>query len=674
MHDQPHPTSRRIDKVLVANRGEIALRVMRTCRRMGIATVAVFSDADADMPFVRFADEAFRIGPAPASESYLVIERILEAARATGADAIHPGYGFLSENASFARACAEAGTTFIGPSSLVIGLLGSKREAKLRAQGAGVPVVPGYNGDEQEVERLAARGKEIGFPILIKASAGGGGKGMRIVRAAGELTAALESAKREARGAFGDDTLLLERYIDRPRHVEIQILGDHHGNLIHLWERECSIQRRHQKVIEEAPSSAVDEARRHAMGAAGVAVGRAVGYTSAGTVEFIVAPDGGFYFLEVNTRLQVEHPVTEAITGLDLVREQIRIARGETLSLRAAPPIRGHAIEVRLYAEDADAGYLPTTGRVAAWEVPAEPGADGFLGVRVDAGVETGSEIGIHYDPMLAKVIAHAPSRAEAAQLLRRTLERSAIAGLTTNRGFLARVLGHDEFLAGQIDTHFLDRHADALRTPPVGDDALAAAAIAATLAGVAARAAAPRPLPHLEPGWRNVRFSDEVVRYRHGEREVEVGYRNLGGGRLAVRALGLAQTVRLISSGDELIVEDERGRRRRHRVVRSGARIAVLCGGVEVGLVEEPRFPEADADAVAGGCVAPMPGKVVKVLVAAGDAVTAGQTLLVLEAMKMEHAVKSHEAGTVERLVVAEGDQVDGGALLIVIASGSEG
>jgi acetyl-CoA carboxylase biotin carboxylase subunit len=668
-HDHPAPTSRPIEKVLVANRGEIAVRVMRTCRQMGIATVAVYSDADEGMPFVARADEAVRIGPAPAGASYLAIERILEAARRTGADAIHPGYGFLAENAAFARACVEAGLTFIGPSAMVIGLLGSKRDAKLRARGAGVPVVPGYDGDTQELAVLAARGREVGFPLLVKASAGGGGKGMRIVRGEEELMAALESARREAAGAFGDDTLILERYVERPRHIEIQILGDHHGHLVHLWERECSIQRRHQKVIEEAPSPALDEARRRAMGEAAVALGHAVGYTNAGTVEFIVGEDGAFYFLEVNTRLQVEHPVTEAITGLDLVREQIRIARGEPLGLTAAPPIRGHAIEVRLYAEDPDAGYLPTTGRLAAWHLPEEAGAAGCAGVRVDAGVAAGSEVGIHYDPMLAKVIAHAPTRLEAAQRLRRALEQGVVAGVTTNRAFLARVLGHPEFVAGRLDTHFLERHAAALAAPAPTDAQVAAAAIAATLAGFTARRAAARPLPHVEPAWRNVRFADQHVAYQVADRTVEVTYQNLGGDRLAIEVLGAAQTVRLCAAAPELIYEDGEGVRRRFRVTPLGARWLVSWQEAELTLLEVPRFPEAADEAVAGACVAPMPGKVVKVLVSEGQAVGAGEVLLVLEAMKMEHAVKAPEAGTVGRLAVADGDQVDSGALLAVIA-----
>src|SRR5262245_35990664 len=404
---------------------------MRTCKAMGIATVAVYSDADADAPFVRFADEAVRIGPPPARESYLVINHILDAARVTGADAIHPGYGFLSENPRFAEAVDEAGLVFVGPPAEVIAKLGSKQEAKRIAERAGVPTVPGYHGDDQD--GLAEHARRIGFPVLVKASAGGGGKGMRVVRRDDELADAIERARGEARSAFGDGTLLIERYLERPRHIEIQILGDKHGDVVHLWERECSIQRRHQKIVEEAPAPALDDARRAAMGRAAVELGRAVDYVGAGTVEFIVDPAGAFYFLEVNTRLQVEHPVTELTTGLDLVREQIRIARGERLGYTAAPPQRGWAIEVRLCAEDAERDYLPTTGTLIAVDVPST--------IRADIGVAAGSEIGIHYDSMLGKLIAHAPTRHGAAQVLRRALDETWVPGLVTNREHLSRIL-----------------------------------------------------------------------------------------------------------------------------------------------------------------------------------------------------------------------------------------
>ena len=650
---------RQIDKLLVANRGEIALRVMRTCRAMGIATVAVYSDADADAPFVRFADEAVRIGPAPARESYLVIHAILDAAHRTGAAAIHPGYGFLSENARFAEAVAEAGLVFIGPPAAVIGQLGSKQAAKRLAARAGVPTVPGYLGDDQSTAALAAAAEAIGYPLLVKASAGGGGKGMRVVRGAGELAEAIDRARGEAASAFGDDTLLLENYIERPRHIEIQILGDTYGRVVHLWERECSIQRRHQKVIEEAPSPALNPERRAAMGAAAVELGRAAGYVGAGTVEFIVDPERRFYFLEVNTRLQVEHPVTELTTGLDLVREQIRIARGEPLGYDAAPPQRGWAIEVRLCAEDPERAYLPTTGALLAVDVPGD-GA-----VRADLGVAAGSEVGIHYDSMLGKIIAHAPTRRDAAQLLRRTLEQTWVPGLITNREHLARILAHPAFLAGELDTHFLERCAGELAARPPGLDRVRVAAIAATLHGIAGRR---EPAALAPPGWRNVRFADQLVVYQLGDADVIVGYRPVGAEvELAIGGVP-TRIARFGLDGDRLWFIEHGGHRRALRVARAGARIWVLSDGELFSLVEQPQFLEPGADTVAGGLVAPMPGKVVRILVIPGQEVAAHAALVVLEAMKMEHTVRATAAGTVRAIHVAVGDQVDGDHVLAVV------
>ncbi|MEZ4401113.1 MAG: biotin carboxylase N-terminal domain-containing protein [Kofleriaceae bacterium] len=653
-----HPVTRPIRTVLVANRGEIAARVLRTCRQMGLGTVAVYSDADLRAPHVRMADVAARLGPAPARDSYLAIDRILAAAAATGADAIHPGYGFLSENADFAQAVAAAGLTFIGPSPLVISLLGSKQAAKQRAITAGVPVVPGYNGDDQAVAALTREARAVGFPLLVKASAGGGGKGMRIVRNPDELGPALDAAKREAAGAFGDDTLILERYVDRPRHVEIQILGDHHGTLVHLWERECSIQRRHQKVIEEAPSPALSPEQRASMGAAGVAVGRAVGYTSAGTVEFIVAPDGSYYFLEVNTRLQVEHPVTEATTGLDLVREQIRVARGEPLGYAAAPPQRGHAIEVRLYAEDPAHGDLPTTGTLARFDLPASPG------VRVDSGVAAGSEIGIHYDPMLAKVIAHAPTRAEAAGLLAWTLEHAVIAGVTTNRAHLARILRHPAFVAGQLDTHFLDRHRDELVDPT---DHTESALVAITLWQLE-RHRGGGPLPQVEPGWRNVWYGDQRTSWRVGARDISVGHRNLGGRRCEVSVGDHAATVTVVDADARSVTWTDGSLTYTAAVTPTAAGFQVAGPAWAVDLVELPRFPDRAATLAVGSLVAPMPGKVIKVEVEVDHPVEVGAVILVLEAMKMELPVRATVAGMVRALSVAVGDQVAADQLLAVV------
>ena len=647
-------------KLLVANRGEIALRVMRTARQMGIATVAVYSDADADAPHVRFADEAVRIGPPPARESYLVIANLLDAARITAADAIHPGYGFLSENAAFAEAVADAGLVFVGPPAAVIRALGSKQAAKRLAEKVGVPIVPGYHGDDRD--NLAARAKAVGFPLLVKASAGGGGKGMRVVRGEAELEDALERARGEALSAFGDDTLLLERYVERPRHVEIQILGDTHGNIVHLYERECSIQRRHQKIVEEAPSVALDARLRSAMGEAAVALGRAVGYVGAGTVEFIVDsrdPAGAFYFLEVNTRLQVEHPVTEAITGLDLVREQIRIARGEHLGYTSAPAPRGWAIEVRLCAEDADRDYLPTTGTLHAVDIPDT--------VRADLGVTAGSEIGIHYDSMLGKVIAHAPTRSEAAQVLARALQLAWLPGVITNRELLARILAHPAFLAGELHTHFLDQHAGELAAPQPGLDRLRVAAIAATLAAIERRRAG-NSVAFAPPGWRNVRSADQTNVFHHGDREVQLAYRPAGDGFEISIGGKTTPITRVTLAGDRVTFTEYGAHRRSGRVIVSGGRHYVLADGALTVLVEEPRFPDHAHEAVKGGLVAPMPGKVVKVLVTEGQEVAAGAALVVLEAMKMEHTVRASDAGTVQALHVAVGDQVDADRLLAVV------
>jgi 3-methylcrotonyl-CoA carboxylase alpha subunit len=675
-----------IRKILIANRGEIAVRIVRTCRSLGIDTVAVFSDADERAPHVYLADEAVRIGPAPAAQSYLDIARILDAAGRTGADAVHPGYGFLSENAAFAAACRERGLTFIGPRPEVIARLGSKREAKRIAAAAGVPVVPGYDGDAQDTATLVARAAEIGFPVLVKASAGGGGKGMRILRPGDDAAAAMDAARREARGAFGDDTLLLERYVERPRHIEIQILGDAHGNVVHLFERECSIQRRHQKIIEESP--AIDEALRARMGAAAVAVGKAVGYENAGTVEFIVAPDGQFYFLEVNTRLQVEHPVTECITGLDLVAEQIRVASGARLDLGPLA-VRGAAMECRLYAEDPANQFLPASGHLSDWHLPA------LAGVRVDSGVEAGQDVSVHYDPMLAKIICHAPTRAEVIARLARFLREMSVQGVTTNRDLLVRILAHPAFRAGEVDTHFIERHADALLGPARGQAPDAAttalwrrAAMAATMYAHEARRAQRALLPALEPGFRNSRAADEQVEYEvqpsgnapaPAPVRVRVRYRNLGAGRLRMEiAAGdepaVADVVRLArpaAPGDPwLHLEDGQAVRRFRVIAQPGAAprwfVHTLDG--DVALVEQPRFAEARKDAVTGGLSAPMPGKVVKVLVAAGQAVAAGDTLLVLEAMKMEHPVRAPADGVVSGLAASEGEQVDAGQLLAVV------
>ena len=653
---------RRISKVLIANRGEIAVRIARTTRSMGIASVAVFSDADAEALHVRSADEAVRIGPAPSLESYLDADRILEAARRSGADAVHPGFGFLSEREDFARAVEAAGLTFIGPSPSAIAAMGKKREAKETAQAAGVPVVPGYNGRDQDPALLAAECARIGFPVLIKASAGGGGKGMRVCRRAEDVAESLASAKREALSAFGDDSLILERYVERPRHVEIQILGDHHGNLVHLFERECSIQRRHQKIIEETPSTALTPALRAQMGEAAVAIGRAIGYTNAGTVEFIVDPEGSFFFLEVNTRLQVEHPITECVTGLDLVREQIRVARGEALGYGQADlHMQGAAVECRLYAEDPAQQFLPQSGRIVDFHVP-----EGLSWLRVDSGVETGSEVSIHYDPMIAKVITRGVDRHEATERMRYALARLSVHGVATNREFLLDLLAHEAYVGGELHTHFIEEHAAEL-TRRVSEEAITQAAIAAILQAQHARRDGAL-LPGVRSGFRNNPWQPQSALLRYEESLLEVGYRELAPESFEVQSSGRTYRVRREVRGPgELVLEIE-GVRRGYRVITDGARVFVQHGGSSFGFQEEPRFPDLDQLVPQGGYVAPMPGKVIAVDVQVGDHVSKEQRLLVMEAMKMEHALRAASDGVVEAIETRVGDQVDGGQVLIVV------
>jgi len=653
-----------IQKLLVANRGEIARRIFRTCRALGVETVAVFSDADAAMPFVREADEAVRIGPSPSAESYLKTEAILDAAKRTGADAVHPGYGFLSENAAFARAVAEAGLIFVGPTPEAIESMGSKKEAKALVAEAGVPVVPGYDGADQDPKVLAAKAVEIGFPVLLKASAGGGGKGMKRVDREEELEDAIASAKREGENAFGDGTLLVEKYVEKPRHIEIQIFGDAEGNVVHLFERECSIQRRHQKILEEAPSPALDESLRQQMGEAAIKAGAAIGYRNAGTVEFILGQDGSFYFLEVNTRLQVEHPVTEAITDLDLVALQLRVAEGKALGIdmEALKP-RGAAIEARVYAEDPAGDFLPQSGPVLDWHLPP------MEGVRVDGGVETGNEVGIHYDPMMAKVIAEGADRGEALRRLRRALRALSVQGLTTNRRFLLQVIEHPAFVAGELHTHFIDEHLSGDLGSALDEEAVAKALVAATLHGHEERRGG-AVLPQVPSGFRNNPHTPQRIRYRLGDEEHPVAYRHhfRTPGRFTF-TLGEASHEALVLACSERSIRFELdGHRMEARVVPADERVYVQIDGVAVPLAIVPRFPDLSAAVPAGACIAPMPGKVVEVRVAEGDTVTEGQVLLVMEAMKMEHQVVAPEAGTVTTLHAAAGDQVDADAVLAIV------
>jgi acetyl-CoA carboxylase biotin carboxylase subunit len=655
----------RVRKVLVANRGEIARRVFRTLRAMGIASVAVFSDADADAPHVADADEAVRIGPPPSRESYLAIDRILAAATQVGADAVHPGYGFLAENADFAARCAEHGLVFIGPPVDAIRRMGSKIEAKAIMAAAGVPVVPGTVGTGLSDAALVAEAKKIGTPLLIKASAGGGGKGMRIVRDLGELAEALGGARREATNAFGDDTLLLERYFDAPRHVEIQIFGDTHGSVVHCFERECSIQRRYQKIIEEAPSPALDAGLRARMGAAAVAAGKAIGYVGAGTVEFILDASGAFYFLEVNTRLQVEHPVTEAITGLDLVRWQILVAQGEPMPLRQdALAIEGHAIEARLYAEDPANDFLPATGRLAIWEPAAA------TGVRYDSGVERGSVVGIHYDPLLAKIIAYGATRDEATARLVRALRTLGVAGVTTNRALLCAILEHPAFQAGALDTHFIERHLPAEARAEAHDPTEERAhAVVATLAGHERRRRTAGPLPASIPsGWRNNRWRPQEQTFRVGDETLVVCYVATGADTFEVEAGGSTSRARIAGADERSLTVELDGVRRRFLVATDGPTTYVHSPLGTTALTAVPRLPPTRRDEIAGGCLAPMPGVIREVRVAPGDKVEKGTVMLVLEAMKMEHQMVAPDAGTVKEVRVEVGQMVDPDTVMIVV------
>lgn len=640
------------DTVLVANRGEIAVRVIRTLRALGIRSVAVYSDADADARHVREADTAVRIGPPPAGESYLRVDRLLEAAARTGAQAVHPGYGFLAENAAFARACADAGLVFIGPSADAISLMGDKIRAKETVQAAGVPVVPGSSGSGLTDAQLADAAREIGMPVLLKPSAGGGGKGMRLVRDEALLGDEIAAARREARASFGDDTLLVERWVDRPRHIEIQVLADGHGHVIHLGERECSLQRRHQKIIEEAPSVLLDEATRAAMGEAAVQAARSCGYRGAGTVEFIVPGNdpSSYYFMEMNTRLQVEHPVTELITGVDLVEWQLRVAAGEQLPYAQGDiALTGHAVEARICAEDPSRGFLPSGGTVVSLR---EPQGDG---VRTDSGLSEGTEVGSLYDPMLSKVIAYGPDRATALRKLRAALAETVTLGVPTNAGFLRRLLAHPAVVAGELDTGLVEREADGLVSGEVPEEVYEAAAAvrAARLAPSGDGWTDPFSVPS---GWRlggepapldlhlRVAGLEPVTRRAQGTGTV-------GADSVTVHLDGLTHTFHragdwLGRDGDAWHVQD------------FDPVAASLTGAGHSG---------------ADSLTAPMPGTVTVVKVAVGDEVVAGQSLLVVEAMKMEHVVSAPHAGTVAELDVTPGTTVAMDQILAVVAPHEE-
>ncbi|HEX6542781.1 MAG TPA: acetyl-CoA carboxylase biotin carboxylase subunit [Ktedonobacterales bacterium] len=673
---EPATVARLIRKVLVANRGEIACRVMRTCRSLGIATVAVFSDADAHARHVREADEAVRIGESAASASYLSIPALIAAAQRTGADAIHPGYGFLAENADFAAACEAAALAFIGPSANVIRRMGSKREAKRLATAAGVPVVPGYDGDDTSDARLIAAAREIGYPVMVKASAGGGGKGMRIVTRAADLPDALAAARREALSAFGDETLLLEKALTEPRHIEIQIFGDAYGHVIALGERECTIQRRHQKVIEETPSTALTPELRARMSESAVAIGRTLGYTGAGTVEFIVDVAGNFYFLEVNTRLQVEHPVTEMVTGLDLVRWQIMVAEGHPLPLTQKQiSFSGHAVEARVYAEDPAVGFLPQAGDVALWRPPEGDG------VRVDAGVATGDTISTWYDPMVAKITAHGATRDEALRRLDAALRQTVLLGIRSNLDYVRRVLLHPDHRAGRISTAFLDQHiADLLPAVSAVAGSFSGSLMSTQRAALAItmwRLVTTTTSATIPTTWRNNRTRPLLESYKeiagsmagppaeitlHLMPERAGGFTVWFGEDSRTYAVQVRECI-----GPDITLEIE-GHVMRATVMETQAEEwwAHVAGETHRLVRRSPLPLPGAARASNDALTAPMPGQVMSVLVGEGQSVAAGDPLMILEAMKMEHTIRAPHDGIVSAVHYRRGDQVRAAAILV--------
>ncbi len=662
-----------IRKLLIANRGEIACRIVDTARRLGVETIAVYSQADRETRHVRLADTAVCIGEADAARSYLDIGRLLRVARDQGADAVHPGYGFLAENAEFAQACESAGLTFVGPPAAAIRAMGSKREAKARMIEAGVPVVPGYHGEDMSTARLQREAHATGWPLLLKPSAGGGGKGMRVVTRAEDFVEALAAARREARAAFGDDTMLLEKYLQAPRHIEVQVFADAHGNVVHLFERDCSVQRRHQKVLEEAPAPGIAETLRTALGEAAVAAARAIDYRGAGTVEFIVEEDT-FYFMEMNTRLQVEHPVTEMITGQDLVAWQLQVAAGMPLPLRQADiRVEGHALEARLYAEDPARGYLPSTGRLRRLQWPAG------TGVRIDAGVDEGDVVTSHYDPMLAKLITHGRDRAEALARMRQALAATRVLGVATNLSLLRNVVEHEAFARGGVSTGFLSLHpalAQTVPTPPREACLLAALLVvrrAADAATARARQVTPAGSPWaLGDGWRlNLPARERVALEAAGEHH-EVVIEHLGdavqlddgAGALVARVIESPAPGRLAFELDSRIMTlDFDIHDGRH-----GAVVTLWLAGHPWSFTHHRPGDAAGAGhAPAGSLTSPLPGQVIAVHVSAGEVVEAGASLMVVEAMKMEHIIRAPADGTVSRVNFSVGERVDEGQTLLV-------
>ncbi|UCV19110.1 acetyl/propionyl/methylcrotonyl-CoA carboxylase subunit alpha [Ferribacterium limneticum] len=658
------------NKILIANRGEIACRVIKTARRMGIRTVAVYSEADANARHVRLADEAVLLGPAAARESYLVADKIVDACKRTGAQAVHPGYGFLSENADFADALAANGIAFIGPPASAIRAMGSKSEAKKLMGKAAVPLTPGYHGDDQTPELLHKEADAIGYPVLIKAAAGGGGKGMRLVEKSEDFPDSLASCKREAASSFGNEHVLIEKYITKPRHIEIQVFADTQGDCVYLFERDCSVQRRHQKVLEEAPAPGMTDARRHEMGKAAVAAAKAVGYVGAGTVEFIANQDGSFYFMEMNTRLQVEHPVTEMITGQDLVEWQLRVAAGQPLPLAQEQlQIRGHALEARIYAEDTNKGFLPSTGKLVRLSPPAES-----LNVRVDTGVEEGDEITPFYDPMIAKLIVWDEHRDAALARMRKALADYQVAGVTTNVDFLSRLVACPAFASADLDTGLIERQKEFLfpAAQAVPRDALLVATVGELLweqheAKQAAKNSGDPCSPwHARDGWRMNLSAARLIGFRDGDSLIEAMVRYQGD-KWQITINGqttLARGKKL--EGDRFAVELD-DRRLMASVVAVDEKRSIFLNGSTYSLLRDDPLHLVEAGgAQGGGLTAPMPGKVVALLAQPGQKVEKGAPLLILEAMKMEHTITAPAAGTVKTFCYAAGEQVADGAELV--------
>ncbi len=649
-----------IKKILIANRGEIAIRILRTAKEMGIKTVAVYSDADSEALFAVNADEAVSIGGNAASESYLVQDKIIDAAKRTGADAIHPGYGFLSENASFARRCADEGIIFIGPSAEVIGKLGSKIAAKEIAIEAGVPVVPGYNGHQQDIARLKYEAEEIGFPLLIKASAGGGGKGMRIVNSVGELETGVEAAKREAEKSFGDGSLLLEKYFPKAKHIEFQIFGDEHGNCFHLFDRECSMQRRYQKIIEESPSPSLDENLRSRMGEAAVAIARAVKYTGAGTVEFLLDEQKNFYFLEVNTRLQVEHPVTEMVMGVDLVQMQILAATGAEVNFDEDVLIpRGHAIECRICAEDPENNFLPSTGKILYTEAPFS------FSARVDSGIETGAEVSVFYDSLLAKLIIIGESRNSAIQKMEHVLDNFPILGITTNKDFLKELLQNPSFADGTFDTKLIEREF-ALYKKLVSETEIHEAAIAALAYDWLIRKEVEKTSNSLN-GWRNIFYQPQVFEVESSTGKTKLEYRYRQNETFDIAAGTENYRAEIIFRENNLILLDINKHRSRFFVAKNETEFFVHHpGSVTFRLKKVLRFIEPGNIDTKGGYCSPMPGEIVRVLVKPGDKVESGKALVVMNSMKMETTIEANADGEVEAIFVAEKTFVEANTVLL--------